>query len=460
MSPALFTRGPPPDETPSVVTKGLSALAPPLGLNGIAEWLLGTGGKFVQATLVHGGYACGMMLPSGSPARGPRTAPHHARRSLIVGALPLLLAMTGATAAPALLGGSRRPPHPAPAAPDSGFTIDSLGRGVYAVVRNEPQGLINESNALFIVGDTGVIVVDAQSSSARTRETLAALRTITDQPVRTLINTHWHDDHVVGNEVYATAFPGMQIIAHVTAPGDMATMGVEFRHQGVAARRQTIDYLRNLIAKNQSFLGGPLSAEERRSHELSAWLLEDYSNASADFQPLPPTRTVTDRLTLWLGAREVDVQFLGRGHTRGDLVVFLPQERILAAGDLVMWPVPFVGSTSYPAEFAQTLERVRELHPLVVVPGHGRVLPAAVAGPYIDLVSRMLHAIADQARAAVARGDSLAQARTTIALDEFERAIVDESPVRKMLFGYYVRDSAIPRAFEQAKADAARGGAR
>jgi cyclase len=343
------------------------------------------------------------------------------------------------------------------AAPDSGFTLDSLGRGVYAVVRNEPEGLINESNSLFIVGDTGVIVVDAQSSSARTRETLAALRTITNKPVRTLINTHWHDDHVVGNEVYAAAFPGLQIIAHASAPEDMATIGADYRRNGVAARDQTIAYLRGLIAKNQSFLGGPLSAEERRSHELSAWLLEDYSNASADFQPVPPTRTVSDRLTLWLGRREIDVLYVGKGHTRGDIVVFLPQERILAAGDLVMWPVPFVGSTSYPAEFARTLERVRALHAVTVVPGHGKVMSGDVADPYMALVSRMLGSIGEQARVAVARGDSLAQARAAIRLDEFERAIAGDDPVRKILFGYYVRGSAIPRAFEQAKG-AAEGG--
>jgi cyclase len=338
-------------------------------------------------------------------------------------------------------------------APDSGFTLRSLGQGVYATVRNEPLGFINESNSLFIVGDTGVIVVDAQSSSARTRETLAALRTITTKPVRTLINTHWHDDHVVGNEVYAAAFPGLEIIAHTTAPEDLATLGVQFRRSGVAARQQTIDYLRGLITRNQSFLGGPLSAEERRSHELSAWLLDDYSNASADFRPLPPTRTVTDSLTLHLGQREVDILFLGKGHTRGDLVVFLPKERILAAGDLVMWPVPFVGSTSYPAEFARTLQRVRSLNAATVLPGHGKILQAVDANPYIGLVSRVLESIAEQAGAAAGRGDSLAQARTAIKLDDFEIAIAGGDPVRKMLFEYYVRNSAIPRAFEQAKGE-------
>src|SRR5678809_481127 len=115
--------------------------------------------------------------------------------------LPLLAVAAAGVAA------FRLPPTSAPATtasrdsrPDSGFTVTKLATGLYAVTRNEPLGLINESNSMFIIGDRDVIVVDAQSSSKRTLETLAALRRLTDKPVSALINTHWHDDHVVGNE--------------------------------------------------------------------------------------------------------------------------------------------------------------------------------------------------------------------------------------------------------------------
>src|SRR6185503_1570785 len=80
--------------------------------------------------------------------------------------------------------------------PSHGIKVEQLAAGVFAVIRQEPMGLINESNSLLIVGDSDVIVVDAQSSVGRTLETLAALRRITPKPVRAVIHTHWHDDHV------------------------------------------------------------------------------------------------------------------------------------------------------------------------------------------------------------------------------------------------------------------------
>lgn len=325
--------------------------------------------------------------------------------------------------------------------------VQVLAEGVYAVLREEPPGVINESNSMFIVGDDGVIVVDAQSSVTRTLETLAALRRITRKPVRTVVNTHWHDDHVVGNVVYRDTFPGVEIIAHAYAATDLAVDGVRFRGEAMKGRAGTIAMLRSLVQRERSFLGGPLSDEERESHLSSARLLEDYSNASATFMPLAPTRTFTDSLVLREGAREVVLRFVGRGHTRGDIIVHLPRERIVAAGDLLMWPVQFVGSTSFPLDFGSTLDRIRALDARAIVPGHGPVLHD---DRHPALVSRMLQSLAAQTRAAVGRGETQEQASKSVVLDEFRDAMAGESPVRRILFAYYVVGSAAKRAYEQA----------
>ena len=332
---------------------------------------------------------------------------------------------------------------------DSGFSVRRLATGVYSVTRNEPLGLINESNSLFIVGDRDVIVVDAQSSSGRTREVLSELRKLTDKPVRTLINTHWHDDHVVGNEVYRSAFPGLTIIGHATEPEDLQKTGAEFR-KGVTNNPGTIGYLRGLVAKKQSFVGGPIDAEEARSHELSAWLLGDYSNASPAFMPLPATRTVDDSLELRQGNRRIRILFLGKGHTRGDLVVLLPDEGVLATGDLLMWPIPFVGSTSYPADFAVTEDRLRALVPRLVVPGHGKVLSGAEANVHAERIARMLRSVSGQVAAAVTRGETIEQVRKSVDLSQARRELVGENRLREALFSYYVAGSAVTRAYELA----------
>ena len=334
---------------------------------------------------------------------------------------------------------------------DSGFVVQRLADGVYAVVRQEPLGFINESNSMFVIGDRGVIVVDAQSSSGRTRETLAALRRLTSKPVTAVIHTHWHDDHVTGNEVYREAFPAVEFIGHSTATEDMNTMGVAFR-RGAANKGQTIALLRGMVTRQQSFLGGAIDSLEARSHVLSASLLEEYSNGSADFRPLTPTRVVDSTLVLRQGNRDVEVRWLGRGHTRGDLVVFLPRERILATGDLLMWPVQFIGSTSFPGEIPATIGRLRALKANVVVPGHGRVMTGAAADSHADLIGRTARALSTQAEAAVARGETLDSARRHLDLNDVKREMTAGIRLREALFSYYVTSEGFTRAFALATA--------
>jgi glyoxylase-like metal-dependent hydrolase (beta-lactamase superfamily II) len=323
--------------------------------------------------------------------------------------------------------------------------VERLAEGVYAVIRREVPGLINESNSLLIIGDDDVIVVDAQSSVGRTQETMAALRRLTRKPVRAVINTHWHDDHGFGNGVYRDSFPGAQFIGHEASAADLATTGLASRAELDANRDGTKAFLRDLVIKGQSFAGGPLGNEERISHLTTADLVENYGRTPEGYAPQAPTTLVRDTLILRQGPRVVEILFLGRGHTRGDLVVHLPAEHVVASGDLVMWPVQFVGTTSFPPDFGETVDRLVALQPRLIVPGHGPVLRGT---DHARLIARMLHSLTEQTRAAVARGDSLEQARKAVNLDEFRDAMAGDSPIQRILFSYYVLTPAVQRAYE------------
>ena len=341
-----------------------------------------------------------------------------------------------------LAAGASLPPD---TVPSHGIKLEQLAPGVYAVIRQEPLGLINESNSLLIVGDSDVVVVDAQSSVGRTLETLSALRRITAKPVRTVINTHWHDDHIFGNGVYRDSFPGVRLIAHATAADDLAATGLKSREELDANRVGTRGFLLDLVSKGQSFAGGPLSEEERLSHQAASDLVADYGRTPANYRPEAPNATVQDSLVLRQGNRIIKVLFLGRGHTRGDLVVYLPAEKIIAAGDLVMWPVQFVGTTSFPADFAETEDRLIALQPDQIVPGHGPVLQGTA---HAQLISRMLHSLTEQVHAARARGETLAHLKASLKLDDFQRSFAGDSQLREILFSYYVTTPAIQRAYE------------
>jgi glyoxylase-like metal-dependent hydrolase (beta-lactamase superfamily II) len=160
-----------------------------------------------------------------------------------------------------------------------------------------------------------------------------------------------------------------------------------------------------------------------------------------------PTLTAEERLTLVRGARTIEIRHLGRGHSGADLVVYLPREGVVAAGDLVAWPVPLVGTTSHPAEFAAALERLIALKPAVIIPGHG---PVMRDDSYPRLVARLLNSIRDQTAAAIRRGETLEQARQSVNLAEFRDAVAGNSRLRGFVFDNYVTQPAIAAAFKQA----------
>jgi glyoxylase-like metal-dependent hydrolase (beta-lactamase superfamily II) len=324
-----------------------------------------------------------------------------------------------------------------------GFTADTLAPGVVAFVRREPLGYGNEANSLLIVGSRYAAVVDAQLLPSDTREVIAAIRTITTKPVRYVVNTHCHDDHVTGNVEYQKAFPGVDFVSSRVMADEMNGICAKNR-ASFRSSAATPGFLRDLVAKGQSLAGGPMPDDERDGLLSYARLVQGFI-AESDEKPIAPTKTFEGKLTLDLGGRSIDVLYLGRGHSAGDVVVHVADAGVLAAGDLVMWPVPFVGTTSFPGDFAQTLDKMLALHPRAILPGHGPLLSDTM---HVHQVSRMLKSIRDQVATSVARGDSLRQTRAAVDLSEFRTLFGGSSKLRQGLFDQYVKSSAIPAEFK------------
>lgn len=336
----------------------------------------------------------------------------------------------------------------APSTP-ADYDIVTLAPGVHAVVRREPPGMLFESNATFVVGERGVLVVDAQSHPAAARAVIAEIRRVTDKPVRWLVNTHWHDDHVGGNATYAAAFPGLEIVGHTSSRAQMESVGLANHRALHASLGPGKARLRAVLESGRAADGRPLDAEQRASLAGDTLLIDAYATVPADSVPPGPSRVVRDSTIIDIGGRRIEVRHLGRAHTPSDLVVWLPAERIAIAGDLVVWPVPLVGSTSHPREYAAALDRLLALRPAALVPGHG---PVMRDDAYVRLVQRTLRAITRQVDSAVARGATLAQVRAAVDLSAERRAIAGESRVRQRLFDGYVAAPGVARAFEEATA--------
>lgn len=329
------------------------------------------------------------------------------------------------------------------------FEVQKVADGVYAVIRKEPPGLMFDANNVFIINEQDVVVVDSNFSLASTREVLAALRKLTNKPVTCVVNTHWHDDHITGNQIYREAFPNVEFIAEASAIADMAGMGAKNRKGLQENTPNLIKLFRSQVEKNKNLDGKDLTEEERASYLKDADLLQRYSESIPRLQIIPPTLVVKDKLVLHRGARTIEILHLGRGHTPADLIVYLPQEGILITGDLVVHPVPLVGSTSLPADYSATLARVLALKPKVIIPGHGAVLRN---DSYVRQMVRLLNSLTQQAEAAVKRGETLEQARKSVNLEEFRRALAGDSQNKSFIFQTYVIAPGVEAAFRQASA--------
>ncbi len=199
------------------------------------------------------------------------------------------------------------------------------------------------SNAGFVVTDDGVVVIDALGSPTLALELLAEIRRVTKQPVRHVIVTHFHADHIYGLQAFKAT--GANIIGHAGGREYLASDTARLR---LEASRQDL---------------APWVDAGTRLVDADQWL------------DRPDT-------ALRLGRTELLIRHLGPAHTPEDLVVFLPQQRVLFAGDLVFrGRIPFVGQADS-RRWIDALGKLIDLRPTVVVPGHG---PPSI-NPMQDLV--------------------------------------------------------------------------
>jgi cyclase len=353
--------------------------------------------------------------------------------------VPLLLCALSLGLTP--LAAQTKPPAP-------GFVLTRVADGVYAAIRADSSANVVHGNSTVIVNDRDVVVVDAAGTPAAARRVIAAVRRLTGKPVRYLVSTHWHDDHTMGNQAWAEAYPGLEIIGHPETAADMTTKAVANREGYVKSLPGILEYIEKQLAAGNGLDGTPLAPGERRSLTADMRLAREYLGQAPSFRVTPPTLTVKRRLTLVRGDRTIDIRHFGWGNTPGDLVLHLPKEQVVITGDLVVWPTPFVFD-SHIRSWQASLDSVRALGATALVPGHG---PVMRDHEYLDLVAAALRAVQEQTEAAKAKGLDLEQTRKAVDVAELGRRFTGDAKVRRLSWENYFVGPAVQRAFEQAGA--------
>jgi glyoxylase-like metal-dependent hydrolase (beta-lactamase superfamily II) len=219
------------------------------------------------------------------------------------------------------------------------------------------------SNNVVIVNDDDVLLVDTGTSPANARAFVADVKLLSNKPVRYVVNTHWHYDHTDGNSIFG---PEVQIIAHDYVRTAITTFDVLNREpfktsQGTAVA-QIEDLKKQIAAEKDAARKTTLPKQLADAENIVVQLKE--------IKPTPPNVTYSSKIVLNRGQREIDLLFLGRGHTGGDTVVYLPKEKIVATGDLMESRPAYMGDAFFD-EWIATLEALKKLDFAVDLPGHG-----------------------------------------------------------------------------------------
>ncbi|HET8947792.1 MAG TPA: MBL fold metallo-hydrolase [Candidatus Polarisedimenticolia bacterium] len=315
------------------------------------------------------------------------------------------------------------------------FTWQELAPGVWAGVRADPFELPQEGNTVLVLTDGGVVVFDAGGSPAMGRAIVAKARTLTDKPITHVILSHWHGDHMRGLQAIQAAWPAVEILAHPHARDRI----VETRDRWLKRRVSMVPNIRKnvgeALARDQDLAGRPLIPEEKRWLEQGLANTDRLDQENHATEYVLPTATFDHAWRLDQGAREIQVLWLGAAHTAGDLVMWLPRERVVATGDIVTAPIPLMPSP-YVGDYPAVLAAIRDLGFSLLVPGHG---PVQRDAQYLDLLSETIRTVAARMKTSAAEGRSRDEALAAADDSKIAPRFTHGDPFLEHRFEDYVR---------------------
>jgi len=290
-------------------------------------------------------------------------------------------------------------------------------------------------NIVAIIGRDAVMVVDTGQFPGIARRVVSDLKALTSAPVRYVVNTHWHGDHILANSVFKQAWPQAKVIAHPHTIERAAALYTDYARRTPERLAQAVEGMRKRRSTSASedeklWLDRTLACVDAAREEIPA---TEYT---------PPDTPFTGDMTIDLGGISAAVRHLGPGNTPGDLVVWVAGDRLVASGDMIVAPVPYaIGSDLEP--WIGTLGALAALDAAVLVPGHGPVMREA---SYLRDVHALIKGTHAQLAAMKARGVAREDAAAELDTAAFREKHVT-TPMRRQAFEQFFVRAAIAQAY-------------
>lgn len=253
--------------------------------------------------------------------------------------------------------------------------IERVAPGIWLIHQREPFELQPIGNVEVIEQNHGLVLIDGGASPGSARRITQLIRSVSHKPVTAIAITHWHSDHSLGVSTLLKTWPQAEVIAtNATRAHILGAPMADIYPEGApdAAKLKPLQdkidgFLDTLRKRNaDQSLATPIRAGYQSALEEFTIYRDDLDGA---FLPPKISGFATERV-LDDPVRPVDLRFIGNGNTDGDLIGWLPKQRIVATGDLVVSPIPY-GFDSYAASWQSALDKLIALHARTIIPGHG-----------------------------------------------------------------------------------------
>jgi glyoxylase-like metal-dependent hydrolase (beta-lactamase superfamily II) len=297
---------------------------------------------------------------------------------------------------------------------DETARMQQLAQGVFVIIHDDATDEWPHGNSGVVIGDDAVLVVDSGYLPSRAKADIALIRQITDRPVRYLAITHWHFDHNNGTVAYKEAYPAITVVSERATARFIDLNGTWWSRMNTASGSDK----RKSLADKEAELAAAKDPAATRALETIVRQRRGELEELAMLRVVTPDLLFEEQLSLDLGGRRVELRDWGRANSPHDVTVYLPDERILFTGDiLVQSPLPYSGA-SWPVPWIEVLRGLEAMPVAAVVPGHG---PVQKDHAYTRQVRELLERVTARVESLAREGKTLEQIQATIEANDLRK---------------------------------------
>lgn len=306
-------------------------------------------------------------------------------------------------------------------------------------------------NVTLIEQTDGLVLVDSGGSPGSARRIVAEIRRLSRKPVKAVIITHWHGDHPQGLSEILKAWPGARTIATKATRGHLGDRKTMNTPATFDAKADEAFYKRGqeFVAFSRKMSDQAQNAADKDGWAAAARLFAQYSDDMRGAVTVSTQEGFDDRVLLPDRLHPVEIRFLGRANTDGDAVAWLPRDKVMVSGDIVVAPFPF-GFGSYPADWLTTLQRLRSFDFKVLIPGHGAPQHDRA---YLERLTSAITEVRARVAPLVAQGASLEDVRKRLDFGSQADGFVGKDLWLRRWFTEYWISPFLASAYKEAKGE-------